>query len=284
MLLNLNKPRGITSQDAVTAVKRILRIKKAGHTGTLDPIATGVLVICLEKSTRFAGYYSNLDKEYIITMKLGERTDTFDAEGKVIDRKENFSVSEKIFVDTIKKFEGKQLQKVPYFSAAKREGIPLYRLARKGVEFERPLKEVNIYNIELLEFNLPLIKIRVSCSKGTYVRTLVDDIGLHLGTFAHITDLVRTAVGFFRIEDSFGLEDLKAGRYKLLPPDSGLTEFPDIRLREAQADAIRHGMFIDLPSNIKLIEGNLVRLYDEKGFLGLGKVRAGRIKPERLIS
>lgn len=283
MLLNLNKQKGITSQDAVTAVKRILRVKKAGHTGTLDPIATGVLVICLEESTRFAGYFSSLDKEYIITMKLGERTDTFDAEGKVIEKKEDFTISEDNFVEIMKSFEGRQVQRVPPFSAVKRDGIPLYKLARKGVDVERPLKEVNIYKIELLEFDPPSVKIKVYCSKGTYVRTLIDDMGLQLGTFAHITDLVRTAVGPLRIEDSFSLDDLKEGRYELLQPDAALIEFPEIKLKDHLARAIKHGMFINLPLTLKLKEGSLVRLYDEKGFFGLGVVRAGKLKPERLL-
>lgn len=283
MLLNFNKPKDITSQDAVTSVKRALKIKKAGHTGSLDPLATGVLIICLEESTRFAGYLSNLDKEYIITIKLGERTDTFDSDGKVIEKKEGFSLSEDNFIEIMKKFEGKQVQRVPLFSAVKKNGIPLYKLARKGIEVERPLKEVNIYKIELLEFNPPFAKIKVNCSKGTYVRTLVDDIGLQLGTFAHITDLVRTAVGPFRIEDAFNLEDLKEGKYKLLSPDSAFLELPELSLKESQVKAIMHGMFIELPLNLKLKEGCLVRLYDDRTFLGLGVIRAGKIKPERLL-
>lgn len=183
----------------------------------------------------------------------------------------------------MKMFEGRQVQKVPPFSAVKRNGIPLYKLARKGAAVERPLKEVNIYSIELLEFNPSSAKIKVHCSKGTYVRTLVDDMGLRLGTFAHITDLVRTAVGPFRIESSFNLDELKEGRYELLEPDRGLMEFPEIRLKGHQAKDIKHGIFINLPLTLKLKDGSLVRLYDEKGFMGLGMVKAGRIKPERLL-
>lgn len=284
MLLNLNKPRAITSQDAVTAIKRLLGIKKAGHAGTLDPIATGVLVICLEESTRFASYFSTFDKEYIITIKLGERTDTFDADGRVIEKKEHFSVSKEQFTEIIKRFEGRQVQKVPPFSAVKRDGIPLYKLARKGVEFERPLKEVNIYSIELLEFNPPLAKIKVNCSKGTYVRTLVDDIGINLGSFAHIAELTRTAAGPFRIEESYTLEDLRNEKYKLLAPDAGLIGFPELRLKEPQVSAIRHGRFIDLPLTLRLEEGSLIRLYDRDRFIGLGIVKGRKIKPERLLS
>lgn len=283
MLLNLNKPKGITSQEAVTAVKRILRIKRAGHTGTLDPIATGLLIICLEESTRFAGYLIEFDKEYIITMKLGERTDTFDAQGRITDSVKDFSVSEGDIRKVLEGFKGRQIQKVPPFSAVKRGGIPLYKLARKGMDVERPLKEVIIYEIELLEISLPFVKIRTACSKGTYVRTLVDDIGMRLGTYAHISDLVRTSVGPFKIEDSFTLEEVKEGKALLLPPDTGLSGFPELRLREREAGMLKKGMFLPLPITTRFKEGTILRLYDETGFFGLGVVRAGRVKPERLL-
>jgi len=283
VLLNLNKPKGITSQEAVTKVKKILKIKKAGHTGTLDPIATGVLLVCLGEATKLAGYLINLDKEYVITMKLGERTDTFDSEGKVIEKVEEFHVTEDMVRDVLEGFRGRQIQKVPPFSAVKRDGIPLYKLARSGVEFERPLKEVTIHSIELLEFQKEFIKIKVRCSKGTYVRTLVDDIGLRLGTFAHITGLVRTAVGPFRVEESFSFEDLKEGRFNLIPVDEGLSVYPEIRLKGSEARALKNGSFILIPLTLKFNEGTILRLYDESGFFGMAIVRGGRLKPERIV-
>lgn len=283
MLLNLNKPKGLTSQEAVTAVKKILKVKKAGHTGTLDPIATGVLLICLGDSTKLAGYLTEFDKEYLITMKLGERTDTFDADGSVIEKKEEFRVSEEEIEEALRGFTGRQIQRVPPFSAVKRGGIPLYKLARKGVEFERPLKEVTIYEIDLLGFDGMYVKIKTRCSKGTYVRSLVDDIGMRLGTFAHITDLVRTAVGNFRLEDSYSLEDLKEGKFKLLPPDEGLRDVPEWRPKAHELSLIKNGGFVPLPISLKLKDGSLVRLYDEQGFLGIGRVIAGKVKPERLL-
>jgi tRNA pseudouridine55 synthase len=282
-LLNLNKPQGITSQEAVTKVKRLLKIKKAGHTGTLDPIATGVLVICLDEATKLAGYLIDLDKEYVITMKLGERTDTFDAEGKVIGKVEDFNVTEDMVREVLDKFRGRQIQKVPPYSAVKRGGIPLYKLARSGMEVERPSREVNIYSIELMEFQKEVLKIKVRCSKGTYVRTLIDDIGLRLGTFAHITGLVRTAVGPFRIEESFSLEDLKEGRFNLIPVDEGLSVYPEIRLKGSEARALKNGSFIPVPLTLKFNEGTILRLYDESGFFGMAIVRGGRLKPERIV-
>jgi tRNA pseudouridine55 synthase len=282
-LLNLDKPQGITSQEAVTKVKRLLKIKKAGHTGTLDPIATGVLVICLDEATKLAGYLINLDKEYVITMKLGERTDTFDAEGKVIGKVEDFNVTEDMVREVLDKFRGRQIQKVPPYSAVKRGGVPLYKLARSGMEVERPSREVNIYSIELMEFQKEVLKIKVRCSKGTYVRTLIDDIGLRLGTFAHITGLVRTAVGPFRIEESFSLEDLKEGRFNLIPVDEGLSVYPKIRLKGSEARALKNGSFIPVPLTLKFNEGTILRLYDESGFFGMAIVRGGRLKPERIV-
>jgi len=282
-LLNLNKPQGITSQEAVTKVKRLLKIKKAGHTGTLDPIATGVLVICLDEATKLAGYLINLDKEYVITMKLGERTDTFDAEGKVIGKVEDFNVTEDMVREVLDKFRGRQIQKVPPYSAVKRGGVPLYKLARSGMEVERPSREVNIYSIELMEFQKEVLKIKVRCSKGTYVRTLIDDIGLRLGIFAHITGLVRTAVGPFRIEESFSLEDLKEGRFNLIPVDEGLSVYPEIRLKGSEARALKNGSFIPVPLTLKFNEGTILRLYDESGFFGMAIVRGGRLKPERIV-
>lgn len=283
MLLNFNKPKGITSQEAVSVVKNFLGFKKAGHAGTLDPIATGVLLISLGESTRFASYFSNFDKEYTATLKLGERTDTFDAHGKIIEKKEKFSVSKEKFREIIKGFEGKQIQQVPPFSAVKKNGMPLYKLARKGLEIERPSKEINIYNIELLEFNPPTVKIKVKCSKGTYIRTLVDDIGKKLDCFAHVVELTRTAVGPFKIKNSFTLEDLKRKKYKLLSPDAGLIGFPKLKLKKDQIKAIRYGSFINLPQNSKLKEETILRLYDGKKFIGLGVVKNKKIKPERLI-
>ncbi len=282
-LLNLNKPRGITSQDAVTKVKKILKIKKAGHTGTLDPIATGVLLVCLGEATKLAGYLINLDKEYVITMKLGERTDTFDADGKVIEKVEDFYVTEDMVRNVLEEFRGRQIQKVPPFSAVKRGGVPLYKLARSGVEVERPSREVNIYSIELLEFQKEFLKIKVSCSKGTYVRTLIDDIGLRLGTFAHITGLVRTAVGPFRVEESFNLEDLKEGNFRLIPVDEGLSVYPEIMLKGPEARALKNGSYIQLPLTLKFNEGTILRLYDESGFFGMAIVKGGRLKPERIV-
>lgn len=212
MILNFNKPKGITSFKAVSAVRKILGEKKAGHAGTLDPMATGVLIILTGKDTKSAGVFSNLDKEYEAVLKLGERTDTFDAEGKITDRKPVPELTEEKIREIISRFEGKIIQKVPIYSAVKVKGKRLYKLARKGETPERPEREVRVAKIELLEFKSPFLKIKVNCSKGTYVRTLADDIGAALGTFAHLAELTRTAIGQFRVDDSCDFEDLRAGK------------------------------------------------------------------------
>lgn len=214
MILNFNKPKGITSFKAVSGVRKILGEKKAGHAGTLDPMATGVLIILTGKDTKSAGGFSNLDKEYEAVLKLGERTDTFDAEGKITAQKSVPELTEEKIKEIISRFEGKIIQKVPIYSAVKVKGKRLYKLARKGETPERPEREVRVNKIELLEFKNPFLKIKVNCSKGTYVRTLADDIGAALGTFAHLAELTRTAIGQFRIEDSCGFDGLAAGKYQ----------------------------------------------------------------------
>lgn len=216
MILNFNKPKGITSFKAVSGVRKILGEKKAGHAGTLDPMATGVLIILTGKDTKAAGVFSNLDKEYEAVLKLGEQTDTFDAEGKITGRKPIPELTEEKIKEILSRFEGKIVQKVPIYSAVKVKGKRLYKLARIGETPERPEREVRINKIELLEFRNPFLKIKVNCSKGTYVRTLADDIGAALGTFAHLAELARTAIGPFRIEDSCGFEDLKIGKICLI--------------------------------------------------------------------
>lgn len=216
MVLNFNKPKGITSFKAVSAVWKILGEKKAGHAGTLDPMATGVLIILTGKDTKSAGVFANLDKEYEAVLKLGERTDTFDAEGKITGQKPVLELAEEKIKEILSRFEGKIIQKVPIYSAVKVGGKRLYKLARKGETPERPEREVRVNKIELLEFKSPFLKLKIRCSKGTYVRTLADDIGAALGTFAHLTELTRIAIGHFRIENSCGFEDLKIGKFRLI--------------------------------------------------------------------
>jgi tRNA pseudouridine55 synthase len=247
LIISLNKPKDITSQDAVTKVKKILKVKKAGHTGTLDPMATGLLLICINKATRLASYFLNLDKEYRAVMKLGESTDTQDAYGKVISKTDFIEIDKYIIEETLKSFKGNILQQPPMFSALKHEGEPLYKLARKGIEIERQSREVNIYDIELLNINMPYVTFRAVCSKGTYIRTLCDDIGKKLGVGAHLSELERTKIGTFRIEESLSIEELKSldinepdskGVYTM---DEALSWMPELKINEEMIKAVMHG-------------------------------------------
>lgn len=260
IIISLNKPKDITSHDAVTKVKRILKVKKAGHTGTLDPMATGLMLICLNKSTRLASYFTGLDKEYKAVMKLGETTDTQDAYGKIIETIENIEVDKKIIEATLQSFTGAILQQPPMFSALKQKGKPLYKLARQGIEVERKHREVNIYSIELLDIDLPYVSFRTCCSKGTYIRTLCDDIGKKLGTGAHLYELERTAIGGFHIRDSLTLDELQSisdgeeinnGIYTM---DEALSWMPEITVKETHIKKIMNGNPIKLNNTFQLPE------------------------------
>lgn len=272
IIISLNKPKDITSQDAVTRVKKILKFKKAGHTGTLDPMATGLLLICINRATRLASYFLNLDKEYRAVMKLGETTDTQDAYGKIISKTDHIDIDKAVIEETLKSFRGNILQQPPMFSALKHEGGPLYKLARKGIEIERKSREVNIYDIELLDINMPYVTFRAVCSKGTYIRTLCDDIGKKLGVGAHLCELERTKIGAFRIEDSLSIEELKSlningpdskGVYGM---DEALSWMPELNINEEMIKAVTHG--------------NPIKITDELGFSTTEKTVPGiRIKP-----
>jgi tRNA pseudouridine55 synthase len=218
-IVNLNKPPEITSQQAVTRVKRLLGVEKAGHTGTLDPLATGILLVCLNEATKVSRFLLNMDKKYKARIKLGERTDTYDATGRIIDRKDISSLKEAELMDAVEVFKGSIKQKPPMYSAVKVAGETLYKLARKGIEVERPERIVEIYDIKIVGIDLPYCDMTISCSKGTYVRTICDDIGRNIGVGAHLVALERTAIGFFDLRDAVSLEDLSSYKKNSCGPD-----------------------------------------------------------------
>ena len=258
IVLNLNKPRDISSHNAVSKAKKILKAKKAGHTGTLDPSATGVLLVCLNKATRLASYFSALDKEYRVVMKLGEVTDTQDATGKVIERSKRIEVDTALIKEALRSFEGKTIQHPPMFSALKHKGTPLYKYARKGIEIERKPREVNIPHIELSDIDLPYVTFSAVCSKGTYMRTLCNDIGEKLRVGGHLFALERTATGQFGIIDSLTLEDLSdiskgqsiaKGVYTM---DQALSWLPEFQINKLLTKPVAHGNPIKLNSGPEL--------------------------------
>lgn len=269
-ILNVNKEKGISSARVVSLVRRALDIKKVGHTGTLDLEASGVLPIVVGKATRVSDYMMTKDKVYETELILGAKTDTLDAAGKIIAKSQKI-IDKDQFLETMNTFKGEIEQIPPMYSALKVNGKKLYDLAREGIEIERKRRRVNIYDIDLLDFDFPRAKIRVTCSKGTYIRTLVDDIGEKLGTFAYVDNLVRARVGEFDIKDAIKSEDiLEISREdllkKLYPIDTALKNFEKIVLDKSYLEKLINGQVVEVEKNY----GKIIRVYCEDEFLGLG--------------
>ncbi|WP_305043003.1 tRNA pseudouridine(55) synthase TruB [Geoalkalibacter sp.] len=208
-LLLIDKPRGMTSHDVVARVRRILRTRRVGHAGTLDPLATGVLLVAVGQGTRLVEFLMEGNKTYRATLKLGELTDTLDADGEIIERRPVPPLSEGQVEAACRSFLGEISQVPPMYSAIKKGGVPLYRLARQGVEVERAARTVRIERIALRALNLPFIDLEVDCSKGTYIRSLAQDLGATLGPGAHLTALCRTRSGSFSLDECLALENLQ---------------------------------------------------------------------------
>lgn len=208
-ILLVDKPTGCTSHDVVARMRRKLKMKRIGHAGTLDPLATGLLILLIGKATKVSQYLMSLDKEYEGTMKLGETTDSHDSDGEVKVTREVPQLDEEALRVQMRTFVGDQYQIPPMFSAKKIKGVPLYKLARKGQEVEREPRFINVSLFELLELNLPLVRFRLACSKGTYVRTIAHDLGERLDCGAHLTALRRTRIDRFSIDDALPLDQLE---------------------------------------------------------------------------
>jgi tRNA pseudouridine55 synthase len=207
-ILLIDKPQGMTSHDVVRRVRRLLRTRRVGHTGTLDPLATGVLPVAVGEATRIVQFLMEGDKTYRAVLKLGEITTTQDAEGEVLERRPVEGITVEAVIAAARSFAGVIHQLPPMYSALKKDGVPLYRLARQGIEVERESREVRIDRLQILDVDLPLVTLEVDCSKGTYVRTLCHDLGLALGTGAHLVALRRTRSGSFTEADCVKLEQL----------------------------------------------------------------------------
>ena len=279
-VLLLDKPIGRSSNQALQAAKRLLSAEKAGHTGTLDPLATGLLPLCFGEATKFSQTLLDADKAYEATLKLGERTDTLDAEGVVIARAP-VDVSVEQLQAAILGFTGAIDQIPPMHSALKRDGKPLYEYARAGVTLERPARRVTIHALRLLDFDGIFARISVDCSKGTYIRTLVDDIGQVLGCGAHLTALRRTRIGRFDLSGAVTMDALEATEQRealLQPVDALLVGLPRLALSEVEGRAVLHGQRVPMP---QLAEAQY-RLYAESMFLGVAELRSGVLHPMRL--
>lgn len=238
-LLVVNKPKNYTSRDVVNALNKVFNTKAIGHIGTLDPLATGVLVCLIGKYTKLNNLLTMHNKEYIVDFKLGILTDTLDATGRVLDTSNNFIKKEKL-VRALKKFKKTYMQEVPMYSAVKVNGRKLYDYARHDEEVVPPKKRVTIYDIELLDYEYDDVKIRCTVSKGTYIRALIRDICEYLKTYGVMTGLVRTKINDFKIEDAYTLDEIRNGNYKLLSLEDFL-DFKVIDLDEDNLNKIKNG-------------------------------------------
>lgn len=289
-IINLNKPSGISSHQAVTRIKRLLGVKKAGHTGTLDPLATGILLVCLGEATKVARFFLDMDKEYRARVKLGERTDTYDSHGRIIERKDFTSVTETELLDTVMMFKGRIGQKPPMYSAVKISGETLYKLARKGIEIDRPERSVEIYDIAVQGVDLPYFDLVVSCSKGTYLRSLCDDVGMRLGTGAHLVALERTRIGIFDIKDAATFDDIERKDYWLdekshYSIDAALSGLKGILLERADYEKAKNGVQIISEKASGFHDNEYVKLRDPSGNLfGIGRIQQGIIRIERILN
>lgn len=286
-IILLDKRLGVSSNKALQEVRRLFNANKAGHTGSLDPLATGLLPLCFGEATKVSALMLDDDKRYQVTIKLGVMTDTGDLEGQIIETKPVPKLTHEQIENCLKKFVGELAQVPPMYSALKHNGKKLYELARDGITIEREPRHITIYEINLLAFTSDTLTLDVACSKGTYIRSLAEDIGHDLGCGGTVTALRRTQAGQFSLEDAKTIEQLSAMNAEelhatLIAVDKPLENLQAIHLTPQQATAIRYGQAIDFETNE--IKQN-VRLYAEKSFLGLGEIGLNaKLTPVRLFN
>ena len=287
----LDKPQGMSSNDIMQKVKRIFQANKAGHTGALDPLATGMLPICLGEATKFSQFLLDADKRYLVTAKLGERTDTSDAEGQIVETHE-VKVKTPEILTALEQFRGDILQVPTMFSALKHNGKPLYEYARQGITVEREARPITIFELNFIEYNAPFLTLEVHCSKGTYIRTLVDDLGEALGCGAHVTMLRRTAVADYPTEKMLDWnalqalaesQDLSLLDALLLPMDTAVAKLPALTLNESQTQGIGFGQRVKF-DNPNRLQGQVRLFSHENRFLGVAVIDENNvIRPQRLV-
>ena len=293
-VLLLDKPSGISSNAALQRSRRLMEAERGGHTGTLDPMASGLLVLCFGEATKFSGELLEAGKRYVARLRLGERTTTGDAEGEVLERRP-VSVTREQFERSLERFRGEIMQVPPMYSALKREGRPLYEYARKGVTLERAPRKVTVSALDLDDLAGEEATLSVSCSKGTYVRTLAEDIGEVLGCGAHLIGLVRTAIGAFSLEQAHRIEDIEGLAMSergglLLTVDVLIQDLPPVQLPDHLEGAFLHGQAVGPIQCEGQGEGQSpagrVRVYGTGGrFLGLAFAdKSGGVSPKRLLT
>ena len=291
-VLLLDKPQGMTSNDALQKVKRLFNAKKAGHTGALDPLATGMLPICFGEATKFSQYLLDSDKRYQVIAKLGERTDTSDADGQIICSKP-VNITQSQIDEALTHFRGDILQVPTMFSALKHQGKPLYEYARQGIVIEREARPITVYENQFIQFDVTNheLTLEIHCSKGTYIRTIIDDLGELLGCGAHVIYLRRLQVSNYPIKKMVTLDALQNLADKdelLMPVDSPMNEYPKVILSEQQGKNILLGRTIEIDTTINEVnvstKENLVRIYQDQRFIGAGIQTNNKLSPKRLIS
>jgi tRNA pseudouridine55 synthase len=286
-ILLLDKPLGLSSAGAVARVKRLFNARKAGHTGSLDPLASGLLPICFGEATKFGAQLLDADKTYRVTVRLGERTPSADRESEVIERRELPPYSREQFAQALADFPRQYAQIPPMHSALKQDGKPLYEYARAGITRERAPRDIVIHDMRLLDWQTPDLSFDVRCTKGTYIRVLAEDLATQLGTIAHLAALRRLEVAPFGAEPQWSFEALEAmtpaqRQEVLLPVDAALAGWRRLDLALSGVSAFRQGQTVSVPVQTP----GTVRIYaDGLGFLGLGEIEpVGRLVPLRLIS
>ena len=285
-ILLLDKRLGVSSNRALQEVRRLFNANKAGHTGSLDPLATGLLPLCFGEATKVSALMLDSHKRYQVEIQLGVLTDTGDAEGQIIDNQPIPELSVKKLESCLAAFTGEIAQVPPMYSALKHQGKKLYELARAGITVERKPRKITLFELKLLEFTKESLTLEVFCSKGTYIRSLAEDIGQYLNTVATVKALRRLQAGQFIIEESYTIEQLTAMdtnslKSCLLAVDKPLGDYPKVELSDIQTESIRQGQAI----NIKYSLSGRVRMYNQMSFLGLGDLsETGRLAPKKIFN
>lgn len=296
-VLLLDKPQDISSNDALQKVRRLFNASKAGHTGALDPLATGMLPICLGEATKFSQFLLDSDKRYRVIARLGQRTDTSDAQGEIIQERP-MTFSQQVLDDALEGFRGNTLQIPSMYSALKHQGKPLYEYARKGIEVEREARPITVYELQFIRWEGNELELEIHCSKGTYIRTIIDDLGEQLGCGAHVIFLRRLEVADYPKERMVTLEQLKTLIEQaqlaqedpflsldalLLPMDTAVAHFPMVNLTTVIASYLKLGQPVRV--NHQINEGEWVRVTegDDEAFIGLAIIRDGLVAPKRLV-
>jgi len=289
--LNINKEKGMTSHEVVQRIRKILRVRRVGHTGTLDPDAEGVMLICIGRAARTSIFINDLTKQYTATMMLGSRTDTQDASGKVIETSPVPAMTCVDIENKLNSFTGEIEQTPPMFSAIKKNGTPLYVLARKGEVVARKSRKVKILKSKLLSLSLPFATFSISCSSGTYIRTICEDLAEKLGTSGHMYSLTRTAIGSFSIKDAISINELESKEHSslIIPTGEALRHYPKASIANIHLAKALNGVAIPMQStniqyNEHSIKQNIVRLFTEDNrFFGLGEHGTESISIKKIL-